>query len=82
MNVETPITGCCFNNKYATPLTRDEIEEKYLFLHYFLNWLVFWEGITEASGKLTKKIFYTFKHTTTAIMQITDYCISELISTY
>ena len=36
----------------------------------------------EAHGKLTKETFFALKHTTTAILQITDYCVDELHMKY
>ena len=82
MNVKSPYKGCRLNNKYATPLTKSNTDEKYIFLHFFLDWLNVWERMTEVTGKLTKETFSALKHTTTAILQITDYCIDELNMKY
>lgn len=82
MNVKSTYKGIRLNNKYAAPMTKDENDEKYLFMHYFLNWLNLWDGMTEVTGKLTKETFTALKHTTTAILQITDYCIDELNMKY
>lgn len=38
--------------------------------------------MTEVPGNLTHETFTALRHTTTAILQITDYCISELNMRY
>lgn len=78
MNVKTPHKGRRLNNIYATPLTNNVNDEKYVFLNNFCSWLDLWDGMTEASGKLTKETFTALRHTTHAIIEITNYCINEL----
>ena len=82
MNVKSPNKGCRLNDKYATPLTNDLSDDSYMFLHYFLNWLNLWDGMTGITGKLTNETFTALKHATTAILQLTDYCIHELKMKY
>ena len=51
-------------------------------MHYFLNWLNLWDGMTKVTGKLINETFTALKHTTTAILHVTDYCINELNMKY
>lgn len=78
MNVKSAHKGTRLNNKYATPLTNDVSDENYVFLNNFCNWLDLWNSMTETSGKLTKETFTALRHTTHAIIEITNYCINEL----
>ena len=82
MNVKSKFAGKRLNNKFATPLTNDSEDLKYEFLDNFYLWLQVWDENKATNGNLTRETFTALKHTTHAIIELTDYCISELKMDY
>ena len=84
VNVKTPRKGRRLNNKYQQPLVSEDTDPK-LFLKYFSDWLSRWESIKSiksSHGKLTSETFYALQHTTNALLEVTEYCLSELGAQY
>ncbi|XP_064120877.1 uncharacterized protein LOC135225533 [Macrobrachium nipponense] len=82
MNVKHPHKGTRLHNKYATPLTYNVNDEKYIFLQKFHSWLDLWNNMTKTGGKLSRETFTALKHTTNAMIEITKYCVEKLKMKY
>lgn len=83
MNVKSPVKGTRLNNEYATPLTDDESDVKFQYLHSFCDWLDMWKSIENVGrGILTKETHSALRHTTYAMAELTSYCLSELKMNY
>ena len=82
MNVKSPFKGKRLNHEYATPITNNSNDAKFQFLKDFYVWLEVWDEIKEFGGTLTKETFTALKHTTNAMLEVTDYCMSELHMEY
>ena len=65
--------------------TNDKKNENYCetskYSQYFVNWLDKWSTIS-AKDKLTKETFTALHHTTTALLEISEYCLEELNANY
>ena len=81
VNVKTPKKGRRLNSKYQQPLLSEDTDTK-LFLRYFIEWLSRWGRVKSSHGSLTSETFYALHHTTNALLEIADYCISELGANY
>lgn len=82
MNVKTPLKGIRLNNTYAAPLTNDEHDTNFLYLNKFSDWLEMWQSIKDGGGMLSRETYTALKHTTHAMIEMTNYCISELNMNY
>lgn len=82
MNVKDPFKGIRINNKFSRPLTNDVSDDRYCFLNSFLAWLDAWDSVPGCGGKLTRETMRAMKHTTHAMLEITNYCIHELNMRY
>ena len=81
VNVKTPMKGQRLRNVYEQPLVaNDTISKK--FLNYLLDWLTNWHAMEGATGKLTKETFTALQHTTHALLEVADYCITQLGARY
>ena len=81
MNVKTPMKGQRLRNVYEQPLVaNDTISKK--FLNYLLDWLTNWHAMEGATGKLTKETFTALQHTKHALLEVADYCITQLGARY
>ena len=81
VNVKTPLKGKRLQNVYKKPITKNEKNcESWKYLQYFVNWLNKWSTIN-AKDKLIKETF-TVHHTTTALLEISEYCLEELNANY
>lgn len=69
MTAKAPYKGCRHKNRYGGPLSNDDNDDRYFFLHNLVE-------------KLSHETFTALKHTATAILQITNYCIDELQMAY
>jgi hypothetical protein len=78
MNVKTPTVGLRLNDTFKCPLTTDPNDEKFLFLHQFLDWLDKWEAMNCSTGVLTKETLSALKLSTYSILEIAAYCKAEL----
>ena len=70
------------HNIYEIPLTTDKSSKSRKFLEYFIQWLEDWVASSNNSGKLTKETYSALHHTTNALLEITEYCLSELSANY
>lgn len=82
MNVKSKFKGKRLNNQYSAPLTNDAGDIKHEFLNSFYLWLEVSADNKGIKGNLTRETFTALKHTTHAIIELTDYCISELKMDY
>ena len=82
VNVKTPSKGTRLQNLYETPLTPDENSKSRKYLEYFIKWLENWNARSDNTGKLTKKAFSALHHTTNALLEISNYCFTELKANY
>jgi hypothetical protein len=57
-------------------------DENLHFLNNFLNWLDTWNSLSLKTGILTKETFFAISHTTYALIEICNYCFSELQMDY
>ena len=71
VNVSTPNKGNRLKNEFKKPIICEETEAK-KFLKQFLDWLRKWE-MAQTAGKLTKETFIALKHTTQALLEISDF---------
>lgn len=78
VNVKSPYKGIRLNNVYQSPLTNSENDEKIKFLNSFLDWLDTWEKMGCSTGSLSRETHSALKHSTYAILELADYCITEL----
>ena len=79
VNVKTPLKGKRLQNVNKEPMTKNEKNcESSKYLQYFVNWLNKWSTIS-AKDKLTKETFTALHHTTTALLEILEYCLEELL---
>ena len=81
VNVKTSQKGRRLNYPFEYPVTSENNEPK-RFLLYMLEWLKKWETFTVAGGRLTKETFSALSHTTHALLEIAEYCITELGAKY
>lgn len=82
MNVKSPFKGIRLNDKFSCPLSNKPDDERYQYLDSFLTWLGRWDSLIENTGKLTKETFRALRHTTHAMLEISNYCINELKMSY
>ena len=80
VNVSTPNKGNRLKNEFKKPIICKETETK-KFLKQFLDWLRKWE-MAQTAGKLTKETFIALKHTTQALLEISEYCFHKLGARY
>jgi len=64
-------------NLYQQPLTERDTELR-RFSNFFLEWLCAWEEIPGDYGKLTKETFAALWNTCYGLLEVADYCLSEL----
>ena len=82
VNVKTPLKGKRLQNVYEEPITKNEKNcELWKYLQYFVNCLDQWSTIN-AKDKPTKETFTALHHTTTALLEISEYCLEELNANY
>ena len=51
-------------------------------MEYFIKWLENWNARSDNTGKLTKETFSALHHTTNALLEISNYCLTELKANY
>lgn len=81
VNVKSPVKGLRLRNSLQQPITNDSLDERYMFLDHFLQWVNKW-GTLGDGGKLTSETHEALKLTTYGLLEMTDYCINELKFTY
>lgn len=82
MNVKSLNKGKRLHDQMQEPLTNHESDIKYDFLRKVLYWLDRWDEMQCDTGTLTRETLSAFKLTTHAIIELTNYCMSELGMTY
>lgn len=78
VNVKSAFKGFKKNDEYQKPLTNEPKDPKIIFLNKLLDWLVCWKDMKCDTGCLTKETHFAISHTTYALMQMAEYCITEL----
>lgn len=76
VNVKSPLKGLRLRNKFQEPITVKSVEIKD-FMTKFLKWLDCWKVEKYTDGTLTKETHYALQHTTDALLQLSDHCISS-----
>ena len=66
------------HNIYEIPFTADKSSKSRKFLEYFIKWLEDWDARSDNTRKLTRETYLALLHTTNALLEITEYCLSEL----
>lgn len=74
VNVKSNLKGKRLRNTYQEPITRNS-DHITTFLNDFLKWLDRWE-VCEEVGKLTKETHGALKLTTSALLNISQYCLN------
>ena len=70
------------HNIYEISLTADKSSKSRKFLECFTQWLEEWDARSDNTRKLTKKTYLALHHITNALLEITEYCLSELSANY
>ena len=66
------------HNIHEILLIGDKSSKSRKFLEYFIQWLEDWDTRSDNTGKLTKETYLPLHHTRNALLEITEYCFSEL----
>ena len=82
MNVKTPNKGLRLKDKLCFPLTCNENDDNFIFLHAFLNWLEKWGSLNSDRGKLSRETHSALCITTNCIIELVKYCTLELEMQY
>lgn len=79
VNVKTPLKGQRLKNVFQEPITSHS--NHISFMHDFLKWLNKWEHL-EGAEKFTKETHFAIKHSTQALLEMSQYCLSKKGFTY
>ncbi|XP_068083561.1 uncharacterized protein [Anabrus simplex] len=82
VNVKTPLKGLRSREEMQKPLTNNPSDERRNFLKQFLLWLDDWENMNLPGGTLTKETHSALKLTTYGLIELAEYCLSELNMSY
>lgn len=82
MNVKSSYKGHHKRDTFLEPLTSNNSDERNNFLMKFLLWIDDWKAANYNSGFLTRETFTALSHTTHAVIELCDYCSSELGFSY
>lgn len=76
VNVKTPLKGLRKKNEFQQPVTLNS-EHIYKFLHNIIAWLDRWKECNFREGRLSRETHGALRHSTDALLKISNYCLNQ-----